>query len=183
MVRPGVHVDEDWEIYLSDASEEDAWEGDDSGIRRFYVGQVAVERRDPITGRQLSLRIFSGRVRMREPPRSLREVPRRETSPMRCDDTSSSSSSSSSSSMESDPSEEPAAEENSFSVTRPTTAEEALPPLKGEEWDVTNPCQDEINAQRFVDHMRGVGGSIRADYAEKAKAWMNDYLKKKAAKD
>jgi hypothetical protein len=35
MVRPGVHVDEDWEIYLPDASEEDAWEADDSGIRRF----------------------------------------------------------------------------------------------------------------------------------------------------
>src|ERR1044072_7636871 len=103
MVRPGVHVDEDWEIYLPDAIEEDAWEADDSGIRCLYVGQVAVERRDHVTGRQLSLRIFSGRVRMREPPRSLREVPKKETSPMECEDTSTSSSSSSgsSSSMES----------------------------------------------------------------------------------
>ena len=85
--------------------------------------------------------------------------------------------------MESDPSEEPVSEENSYSVTSPTTAEEALPPLKGEEWDVTNPCQDEINAQRFVNHVRGVEGSIRDDYAKKAKVWMENYLKKKDAEN
>ena len=172
-------MDEDWEIYLPDANKEDAWEVDDSGTRRFYVGQEAFEKRDPVTGRQLSLRIFSGRIRMREPPSNLRVVPRKEISPIQWDDTTSTSSSS----MESDPSEEPVSEENSYSVTSPTTAEEALPPLKGEEWDVKNPCQDEINAQRFVKHVRGVGGFIRAGYAKKAKVWMENYLKKKDAEN
>jgi hypothetical protein len=59
MVRPGVHVDEDWEIHLFNENEEDAWEADDSRKKRFYVGRCAFEKRDPATGRDTSLRLFS----------------------------------------------------------------------------------------------------------------------------
>ena len=66
MVRPGVHVDEDWEIHLHDEHEDDAWEADDSRKKRFYVGRCAFEKRDPVTGRDTFFRIFSGRMRMPE---------------------------------------------------------------------------------------------------------------------
>ena len=68
MARPGVHVDEDWEIHLLDIYEDDAWEADDSQKKRFYVEKCAFERRDPVTGRDTSLRISSGRIRLPKPP-------------------------------------------------------------------------------------------------------------------
>src|ERR1044072_1123213 len=76
MVRPGVHLDEDWEILLLDAAEDDAWEVDDSQKRRIYVGTCAFEKRDPITERRISFRIFSGRLRMPTPPVRFQVGPR-----------------------------------------------------------------------------------------------------------
>src|ERR1044072_4058681 len=64
MVRPRVHVDEYWKIHLFSENEEDAWEADDSRKKRFYVGMCAFEKRDPETGRDTSLRLFSGRIRL-----------------------------------------------------------------------------------------------------------------------
>ena len=90
MVLPEVPIDEDWEIYLTDASSDKAWEADDFKVKRFYVGRVAFEKRDPITGRTLSLRIFNGRIRMREPP-SRFQIPPRTQSPIRWDSFSASS--------------------------------------------------------------------------------------------
>src|ERR1044072_9000354 len=68
MVRPGVHLDEDWEIHLFNENEEDAWEADDSRKKRFYVGRCAFEKREPATERDTSLRLFSGRIRLPELP-------------------------------------------------------------------------------------------------------------------
>ena len=84
MVRPGVHVDEDWEIYLPDSDKDDAWEADDYPKKRFYVGKSAFEKRDPVTGRVTSLRIFSGRIRLPEPPRRFQVAPNVQ-SPIRWD--------------------------------------------------------------------------------------------------
>src|ERR1044072_108596 len=67
MVRLGVHLDEDWKILLLDAAEDDVWEVDDSQRRRIYIGTCAFEKRDPINGRRISFRIFSGRLRMPTP--------------------------------------------------------------------------------------------------------------------
>src|ERR1044072_9445122 len=103
MVRPRVHVDEDWEIYLPDAYEDDAWEADDSQKKRYYVGKCAFERRDPVTGHDISLCIFSGRTRLPEQPARFQATPR---SPIRWDSFSVTSPSESDPSMESDPSEE-----------------------------------------------------------------------------
>src|ERR1044072_5601388 len=82
MVRPGVEVDEDWEILLSDAAEDDAWEADDSKRKRYYVGKCAFEKRDPVTGRETSFRIFSGRIGLPKQPVRFRAAPR---SPIRVD--------------------------------------------------------------------------------------------------
>ena len=103
MVRPGVHVDEDWEIHLPDVYEDDAWEADDSQKKRFYVGKCAFERRDPVTGRDTSFRIFSGRIRLPEQPLRFQAAPR---APIRDNSFSVTSPSESDPSMESDPSEE-----------------------------------------------------------------------------
>src|ERR1044072_9066868 len=96
MVRPGVVVDEDWEIHLHDEHEDDAWEADDSRKKRYYVGRCAFEKRDPATGRDTSFRIFSGRIRLPEQPARFRA-----RSPIRVD----SFSVTSPSECESDPSE------------------------------------------------------------------------------
>ena len=50
MEQPKVPIDEDWEILLPDADKGDAWEADDSQRKRFYVGNSAFEKRDPVTG-------------------------------------------------------------------------------------------------------------------------------------
>src|ERR1044072_3223382 len=76
MVRPGFNVDEDWEILLLDEARDDAWEVDDSQKRSFYVGTCAFEKRDTITKRRTSLRIFSGRIRMPAPPLRFQTEPR-----------------------------------------------------------------------------------------------------------
>src|ERR1044072_9184329 len=82
MVRPGVVVEEDWEINLHDEYEDDAWEADDSRKKRYYVGRCAFEKRDPVTGRDTSFRIFSGRIRLPEQPVRFRAAPR---APIRVD--------------------------------------------------------------------------------------------------
>src|ERR1044072_6186714 len=82
MVRPGVEVDEDWEIHLHDEYEDDAWEADDSREKRYCVGRCGFEKRDPVTGRYASFRIFSGRIRLPEQPVRFRVAPR---SPIRED--------------------------------------------------------------------------------------------------
>src|ERR1044072_2175441 len=84
MVRPGVEVDEDWEILLVDAMEDDAWEADDSQRKRYYVGKCAFEKRDPNTGRLTSLRLFSRRLRMPDPLVRFQVGPRAQ-SPIRWD--------------------------------------------------------------------------------------------------
>src|ERR1044072_1103837 len=76
MVRPGVVVDEDWEIHLYDEFEDDAWEADDYRKKRYYVGRCAFEKRDPVTGRDTSFRIFNGRIRLPEQPARFRAAPR-----------------------------------------------------------------------------------------------------------
>ena len=116
MVRPGVHLDEDWEILLLDAAEDDAWEVDDSQKRRIYVGTCAFEKRDPITERRISFRIFSGRLRMPTPPVSFQFGPRVQ-SPIRWDSFSGLSP------TESDPSEDSEPSERSESVDSPPVPE------------------------------------------------------------
>src|ERR1044072_6035799 len=105
MVRPGVEVDEDWEILPVDAAEDDAWEADDSQRRRYYVGKGAFEMPDPNTGRLTSLRLFSGRLRMTEPPLRFQVGPRAQ-SPIRWDSFSGLSPLESEPSEDSEPSEE-----------------------------------------------------------------------------
>src|ERR1044072_4234205 len=98
MVRRGVVVDEYGKIHLHDDYEDDAWEADDSQKKRYYVEKCAFEKRDPVTGRDTSFRIFSGRIRLPEQPVRFRAAPR---SPIRVD----SFSVTSPSETESDPSE------------------------------------------------------------------------------
>src|ERR1044072_5249884 len=105
MVRPGVHVDEDWEIHLPDVYEDDAWEADDSQKKRFYVEKTAFEKREPVTERVTSFRTFSGRIRLQEPPMRFQVAPKVQ-SPIRWDSFSASSPIETDSSMDSDPSEE-----------------------------------------------------------------------------
>src|ERR1044072_8208439 len=133
MVRPGFHVDEDWEIRLLDEAMDDAWEVDDSQQRRFYVGTCAFEKRDPITERRTSLRIFSGRIRMPAPPPRFQAEPRVQ-SPIRWDPP-----------VESDPSEEPVPSE---SVDSPPEREHVA---ESEEEDVVMTEADmERNADFFL---------------------------------
>src|ERR1044072_1990820 len=90
MEQPKVPIDEDWEILLPDADRDDTWEADDSQRKRFYVGKSAFEKRDPVSGRVTSLRIFSGRIRLLEPPRRF-QVALTVRSPIRWDSFSASS--------------------------------------------------------------------------------------------
>src|ERR1044072_4588117 len=159
MVQPEVPIDEDWEIYLPDASSDDAWEADDSQVKRFYVGQVAFEKRDPTTGRTISLRIFSGRIRLREPPRRF-QVPQRTQSPIRWDSFSASSPMESGPSMKSEQAER-RYESDSNIVPESQSEEEEIPSAEGEEWDKENPCQDELSAKWFVERVRSKGGSLK----------------------
>src|ERR1044072_3370799 len=145
MEHPKVPIDEAWEILLPDADKDNAWEADDSQRKRFYVGKSAFERRDPVTGRVTSLRIFSGRIRLQEPPRRFQVAPKVQ-SPIRWDSFSVSSPIETDPSMDSDPSEE------SESVhSRPTTEHDS--DSKSEEVKMTE--EDiERNATLFVEEIR-----------------------------
>ena len=165
MVRPGVEVDEDWEILLSDAAEDDAWEADDSQRKRHYVGKCVFEKRDPVTGRETSLRIFSGRIRMPEPPRRF-QAPTVQ-SPIRWDSLLVTSPSE----TESDPSEY---EESVDSRTMPE------PKPDPEDEDVVMTEADlEKNATLFLDDICDEDGSLKEDMVEEAKDLMARYLRKK----
>ena len=137
MVRPGFHVDEDWEILLLDQARDDAWEVDDSQKRRFYIGTCAFEKQDTITERRTSLSIFSGRIRMPAPPPRFQAEPRVQ-SPIRWDPP-----------VESDPSEEPVPSE---SVDSPPEREHVA---ESEEEDVVMTEADmERNADFFLEEIR-----------------------------
>src|ERR1044072_5871963 len=166
MVRPGVHVDEDWEIHLFNENEEDAWEADDSRKKRFYVGMCAFEKRDPETGRDTSLRLFRGRLRLPElPVRPRVRSPRRVesfsvTSPSEC---------------ELDPSEF-VESVDSRSVPEPTP--------KPVEEDVVMTDEDvALNATLFLADICDENGKLKEEMVEEAKVKMDDYLKKKKRKD
>src|ERR1044072_229631 len=167
MVRPGVEVDEDWEIHLHDEYEDDAWEADDSQKKRYYVGRCAFEERDPVTGRDTSFRIFSGRIRLPEKPVRFRAAPR---SPIRAE---------------------------YFSVTSPSEAESDLseyvesmdsrpvpePNPEPEDVDVVMIEEDvEKNATLFLEDICDEAGRLKEEIAEEAKDWMECYLRKKCGR-
>src|ERR1044072_8242905 len=165
MVRPGVVVDEDWEIHLHDEYEDDAWEADDSRKKRYYVGRCAFEKRDPATGRDTSFRIFSGRIRLPEQPARFR--PR---SPVRVE----SFSVTLPSECESDPSEFMESV-GSRSVPEPT--------LKPVEDDVVMTDEDvALNATLFLADICDENGKLKKEMVEEAKVNMDDYLKKRKRK-
>src|ERR1044072_98973 len=170
MVRPGVEVDEDCEILPVDAMEDDAWEADDSQKRRYYVGKFAFEKRDPNTGRLTSLRLFSGRLRMPDPPVRFLVGPKAQ-SPIRWDSFSGLSPTESESSEDSEPSEE------SESVgSRPVP--EHVP--ESEEEDVVMTEADmERNANFFLEKVCDEAGMLKEDFFEEAKESMARYLRKK----
>src|ERR1044072_6265161 len=172
MVQSEVPIDEDWEIYLTDASSDEAWEANDFQVKRFYVGQVAFEKRDPITGRTLSLRIFSGRIRMREPPSRFR-VPPRTQSPIRWDTFEASSPMESDPSMCSEPMEEGSVSDSSV-IPESEPEEEELPEAEGEERNEVNPSQDEENVEWFLEQVCSEEGKLKEEYVDKAKDWMED---------
>src|ERR1044072_4977492 len=164
MVRPGVVVNEDWEIHLHDEYEDDAWEADDSRKKRYYVGRCAFEKRDPVTGRDTSFRIFSGRIRLPEQPVRFRAAPR---SPIR---------------------------EDFFSVTSPSESESnpskcgesvdsrPVPEPNPEPEDVDVVITEEdiaLNATLFLADICDEAGRLKEEIAEEAKDWMERYLRKK----
>src|ERR1044072_2355617 len=168
MVRPGFHVDEDWEILLLDQARDDASEVDDSQKRRFYVGTCAFEKRDTITERRTSLRIFSGRIRMPAPPPRFQVEPRVQ-SPIRWDPP-----------VESDPSEEAGPSEEAV----PSESVDSHPGLEhvseSEEDDVVMTEADmERNADFFLEKVCDEAGMLKEDFFEEAKASMADFLRKK----
>src|ERR1044072_5030174 len=167
MVRPGVEVDEDWEIHLHDEYEDDAWEADDSRKKRYYVGRCAFEERDPVTGRNTSFRIFSGRIRLPEKPVRFRAAPR---SPIRVV----SFSVTSPSEAESDPSEF-VESVDSRSVPEPNPEAEDVDVVMTEE-DVA------LNATIFLADICEEAGKLKKEIAEEAKDWMERYLRKKRGK-
>src|ERR1044072_6288247 len=169
MVRPGFHVDEDWEILLLDQARDDASEVDDSQKRRFYVGTCAFEKRDTITERRTSLRIFSGRIRMPAPPPRFQAEPRVQ-SPIRWDP----SVDSFDPSEEAEPSEEPVPSE---SVDSPPEREHVA---ESEDDDVVMTEADmERNADFFLEEIRDEAGMLKEDFIEKAKKSMLKFLRKK----
>ena len=162
MVRPGVVVDEDWEIHLHDEYEDDAWEADDSRKKRYYVGRCAFEKRDPVTGRDTSFRIFSGRIRLPEQPARFR--PR---SPIRVE----SFSVTSPSDDESDPSE---------FVESVDSRPEPVPNPDPEDKEVVMTDEDvALNATLFLADICDEAGRLKEEIAEEAKDWMERYLRKK----
>src|ERR1044072_954055 len=170
MVRPGVHLDEDWEILLLDAAEDDVWEVDDSQKRRIYVGTCAFEKRDPITERRISFRIFSGRLRMPTPPVRFQVEPGVQ-SPIRWDSFSGLSP------TESDPSEDSDPSEESESVGRRPVPEHVS---DSEEEDVVMTEADmERNATLFLEDICDEAGSLKEDFVDEAKDSMARYLRKK----
>src|ERR1044072_3269914 len=170
MVRPGVEVDEDCEILPVDAMEDDAWEADDSQKRRYYVGKCASEKRDPNTGRLTSLRLFSGRLRMPEPPLRFQIAPRAQ-SPIRWDSFSGLSPTESDSSGSSDPSAE------SESVGSRPVPEHVS---DSEDEDVVMTKADmERNATFFLEKVFDEAGSLRKSFIDEAKDSMAQYLRKK----
>src|ERR1044072_7710822 len=157
MVRLGVEVDEDWEIHLHDEYEDDAWEADDSQKKRYYVGKTAFEKRDRITGRVTSFRIFSGRIRLPEQPIRFHVVPDVQ-SPIRWDSLSVTSPSESDPSMESDPSEESEPVDS-----RPVLEHKSDP----ESEDVEMTMADiERNANLLLDDIRNEAGSLKEEFVE-----------------
>src|ERR1044072_4115148 len=164
MVRPRVEVDEDWEIHLYDEYEDDAWEADDSRKKRYYVGRCAFEKRDTVTGRDTSYRIFSGRLRLPEQPVRFRAAPR---SPIRED----SFSVTSPSEAESDPSEY-VESVDSRSVPEPN------PELEDVEVVMTD-ADVALNATLFLADICDEAGRLKEEVAEEAKDWMERYLRKK----
>src|ERR1044072_6312810 len=168
MVRPGFHVDEDWEILLLDQARDDAWEVDDSQKMRFYIGTCAFEKRDTVTERRTSLRIFSGRIRMPAPPPRFQAEPRVQ-SPIRWAPL-----------VESDPSEEAGPSEErvpSESVDSPPEREHVA---ETEEEDVVMTEADmERNADFFLEEICDEAGMLKEDFFEQAKDSMAKFLRKK----
>ena len=173
MVRPRVHVDEDWEIYLPDAYEDDAWEADDSQKKRYYVGKTAFEKRDRITGRVTSFRIFSGRIRLPEQPIRFHVVPDVQ-SPIRWDSLSVTSPSESDPSIGYDPSEE---SEPVDSHPVPEHKSDS----KSEDVEMTT-ADIERNATLFLDDIRDEAGLLKEEFVEEAKDWMERFLRNKRSK-
>src|ERR1044072_8111820 len=170
MVRPGVHLDEDWEILLLDAVEDDAWEVDGSQRRRIYVGTCAFEKRDPVTERRISFRIFRGRLRMPTPPVRFQVGPRVQ-SPIRWDSFSGLSP------TESDPSEDYVPSEKSESMDSPPVPEHVT---VSEEEDVAMTEADmERNADFFLEQVCDEDGMLKEDFFEEAKDSMAKFLRKK----
>src|ERR1044072_8790140 len=162
MVRPGVVVDEDWEIHLHDEYEDDTWEADESRKKRYYVGRCAFEKRDPVTGRDTSFRIFSGRIRLPEQPARFR--PR---SPIRVE----SFSVTSPSDDESDPSE---------FVESVDSRPEPIPNSDPEDKEVVMTDEDvALTATIFLEDICGEAGRLKEEIAEEAKDWMERYLRNK----
>ena len=167
MVRPGVHVDEDWEIHLPDVCEDDACEADDSQKKRFYVEKCAFERRDPVTGRFTSFCIFSGRIRLPEQPIRFQAAPR---SPIRWD----SFSVTSPSETESDPSEYvESVDSRPMPEPKPDSEDEDV---------VMTEADIEKNATLFLGNICDETGALKEKIAEEAKDWMEDYMRKKRAR-
>src|ERR1044072_4743138 len=162
MVRPGVHVDEDWEIHLFNENEEDAWEADGSRKKRYYVGRCAFEKRDPVTGGDTSFRIFSGRIRLPEQPARFRA-----RSPVR----ENSFSVTSPSDDESDPSE---------FVESVDSRPEPIPNPDLADKEVVMTDEDvALNATLFLANICDEAGRLTEETAEEAKDWMERYLRKK----
>src|ERR1044072_5917776 len=162
MVRPGVVVDEDWEIHLHDEHEDDAWEADDSRKKRYYVGRCAFEKRDPVAGRDTSFRIFRGRIRLPEQPARLRA-----RSPIHED----SFSVTSPSEIESDPSE---------FVESVDSRPEPIPNPDPEDKEVVMNDEDvAVKATLFLVDICDEAGRLKEEVAEEAKDWMERYLRNK----
>src|ERR1044072_1772087 len=162
MVRPGVVVDEDWEIHLHDEHEDDAWEADDSRKKRYYVGRCAFEKRDPATGRYTCFRIFSGRIRLPEQPARFRA-----RSPVRVE----SFSVTSPSDDESDPSE---------FVESVDSCPEPVRNPDPEDKEVVMTDEDvALNATLFLADICDEARRLKEEVAEEAKDWMERYLRKK----
>ena len=164
-------MDEDWEILLLDAAEDDACEVDDSQKRRFYVGTCAFEKRDPITKRRTSLRIFSGRLRMAAPPLRFQVGPRAQ-SPIRWDPPSESDPS-----EETGPSEETVPSEKSESVdSRP--GPEHVSDSEEEDVEMTE-ADMERNADFFLEKVCDEAGLLKRSLINEDKESIEQFLRKK----
>ena len=121
-----------------------SWEADDSQRRRYYVGKCDFEKRNPNTGRLTSLRLFSGRLRMPDPPMRFL-VGSNAQSPIRWESFSGLSP------AESEPSEDSEPSEESESVGSRAVPEHV--PESEEEDVVMTEADMERNATRFLDNI------------------------------